>query len=243
MIKKIYYLLPNTLRELIFHYSKIIVNTGDLESNFINSDIGANFGLSKKDKKDIIKQINYILGNVKSATNLNVHLTLLEYLFKSARSNDKSCIVEAGCYHGASSCILSLGAEIVKKKLIIYDSFRGLPKINEEQDKEHIYDHFSSKGTYEEGMYSSSLKNVKANINKYGRFDHCEFREGFFNETMHLHKEKIDFIFIDVDLLSSTKDAIKFLWPYLKDKGFFFTDDAANLLLNKIWFDDILWLA
>lgn len=241
MLKKLYYLLPRKIKSIIFHYSKIIVNTADLEQNFINSDIGKNFSLNKKDKIDLIRQINDILANVNSATNLNVHLTLLEYLFKPKLSFDNSCIVEAGCFEGASSCVLSIGAEIMKKKLIIYDSFKGLPKIVKKEDKEHIYDHFGAKGIYKEGMYKSSLKNVRKNIAKYGKLNCCEFREGFFENSMKTHKEKIDFIFADVDLLSSTKDVLRFLWPYLKDDGYFFTDDAANLTLNKIWFDDIWW--
>ena len=46
-------------------------------------------------------------------------------------------LVEAGCYYGATSCTMSIGAKILNKKLIIYDSFSGLPDDDNKELKVH----------------------------------------------------------------------------------------------------------
>ena len=53
--------------------------------------------------------------------------------------------------------------------------------------------------------------------------------------------EKIFFLFLDVDLLSSTIDVIKNLWKNVLDNSYVFTDDATDLDLNRIWFDKQWW--
>ena len=40
---------------------------------------------------------------------------------------------------------------------------------------------------------------------------------------------KIDFLFLDVDLVNSTYDCIKYLWKYIVDDSFIFSDDACDI--------------
>jgi O-methyltransferase len=166
-------------------------------------------------------------------------LTLISKILQIPPSSDESCLVEAGCYYGATSCTMSIAAKILKKKLIIYDSFFGLP---DDDDKElKIYDHLKIKGFYKKGMYAASKKDVEQNVLKYGEYKNCLFREGLFSDTMPKHTEKICFLFLDVDLKSSTKTSIKYLYPYMKDNHYIFTDDSCDLSIIKIWFDENFW--
>ena len=72
-LKKIYYSLPNKLRTYIgLKLSPIL---GDVEEKFISSNSGNDYGLNRSDRINIVNKIINILKNVKSATNLNVHLT------------------------------------------------------------------------------------------------------------------------------------------------------------------------
>ena len=67
------------------------------------------------------------------------------------------------------------------------------------------------------------------NIKFYGELDYCIFRKGYFQESLKHHHENIDFLFLDVDLVESTSDCIKFLWNYLKDDSYVYTDDACDI--------------
>jgi len=236
-LKKIYYTLPNKLRTYIG--LKLNPILGDVEEKFINSNLGRDYGLNKSDRIDIVNKIRNILKNVKSATNMSVHLTLISKILEIPPSSNESYLVEAGCYYGATSCTMSLAAKILKKKLIIYDSFFGLP---DDDDKElKIYDHLKIKGFYQKGMYAASKKEVEKNILKYGEYENCLFREGLFSDTMPKHLEKICFLFLDVDLKSSTKTSIKYLYPHILDNHYIFTDDSCDLSVVKIWFDENFW--
>jgi len=233
-LKKIYYALPNKFRNYInFKLNPIL---GNMEEKFINSNSGKKYGLNKYDRINIVYKITNILKNISSATNLNVHLALINSILEIPTSTKEGYLVEAGCYYGATSCSMSIAAKILNKKLIIYDSFSGLP--DDDDKKLKIFDHLKVKGFYKKGMYSASRKNVEENILKYGEYDTCLFREGLFANTMHKHSEKICFLFLDVDLISSTKTAIKYLYPYVLNNHYIFSDDSCDLSICKVWFDE-----
>ena len=169
---------------------------------------------------------------------MNVHLTLLKYLFLIP-SESTGDLVECGCFKGSTSITLSIAAKIMEKKLIIYDSFEGLP--TGEHSIKRKYPHLKLSGYYKKGMYSGSLDSVNKNIDKYGFIECVELRKGFFNKTLKSHKEKIDFLFLDVDLTSSTYSCIKYLWPLLNYDRYCMTDDACDLSVVNCWFDTAWW--
>jgi len=236
-LKSFYYSLPVGIKKYI--HLKLGPVIYDIENNFISSNIGELYGLTKNDRIKIVSRVLEILKNVISATNLNVHLTLLSKILEIKVSKDTSYLVEAGSYYGASACTLSIAAQILNKKLIIYDSFSGLPGNDDKELK--IYTHLGVKGFYEKGMYAASRKVVENNIKKYGEYHSCIFREGHFEKTMPNHSEKICFLFLDVDLKSSTKSAIYYLWKHILDGHYIFTDDSCDLENVKLWFDDSWW--
>jgi hypothetical protein len=90
-------------------------------------------------------------------------------------------------------------------------------------------------------MYEGSLKNVKENIYKFGELDICEFRKGVFSKTLIKHNELVEFLFLDVDLVSSTKECVIYLWPHLLDNTYVYTDDACDMDVVKVWFDEKWW--
>ena len=236
MLKKIYYNLPNRIQNYLDKAASKISN--NLEENFIYSDVGKNYNLNSKDKINIINRIKYNLKKVDSATSLNVHLELGKKILSLPNGND--VIVECGSYKGASSISLSIFTKIVDRKLIIYDSFEGLPSDNDKIEN-RIYPYLGLTGKYKKGMYSGSLETVKNNIKFYGELDYCIFRKGYFEESLKHHNENIDFLFLDVDLVESTSDCIKFLWNYLKDDSYVYTDDACDIDVVKFWFDKDWW--
>ena len=55
------------------------------------------------------------------------------------------------------------------------------------------------------------------------------------------HSEKIDFLFLDVDLVKSTEDCVKYLWKYLSDNSYIYSDDACDIDVVKFWYDNKWW--
>lgn len=116
---------------------------------------------------------------------------------------------------GASSASLSLACAMVCRRLIVCDSFAGLP--DKESDLLRNYPHLGVYGYYREGMYEGKLEEVRGNIGLYGNLSVCEFKVGLFEETLSSLDRSIAFAFLDVDLTSSMQDCIKFICPLLAD--------------------------
>ncbi|MGB9608846.1 MAG: TylF/MycF/NovP-related O-methyltransferase [Minisyncoccia bacterium] len=146
-------------------------------------------------------------------------------------------IVEAGAYKGASSAKISLAAKLTNRKFYIFDSFEGLPKHNEIHGKNI----FGGDAYFPPGSYAGSLDEVKNNIKKYGKIEVCEFVKGWFENTMPNFKEKICSAYIDVDLETSTKTCLKYLYPLLESGGVIFSQDGHLPWVIKVLDDDNFW--
>ena len=238
MLKKIYYRLPNFLKKNLNKLSFFFFN--NIKDDFINNpQIGKQFGLKYLDKIKILNKLRDSISNIDSATDINIHIILLKHIL-SLKKNSDGFIVECGAYKGATSIVLSIAAKITGRKLIIYDSFKGLP--NSEADiKKRYYPHLKVTGRYKKGMYKGTIEEVTNNLKMYGFIDVCILRPGYFKDTLPKHREKIEFLFMDVDLLSSTKECLIYLWPHLISNGYCFTDDACDMDVAKIWFNDDWW--
>ncbi len=235
-LKFFYYSLPIVIIKFINFFTYNFYNP--VIEDFIFSSAGKKYGLNQKDKLNILKKFINIIKNVDSATSLETHVMLAKYLLNIPKSK-KNYVVECGSFKGASSCSLSLICKLIGKKLIIYDSFEGLPSAS--RNNKTYYHHLKITENYKKGMYRGSLETVKKNISLYGEITQCIFRKGFFNSTLPKHQEKIDFLFLDVDLVSSTRQSIQFLWKKITDGSYIFTDDSCDMNNVRIWFDDIWW--
>ena len=238
ILKQIFYKLPYSLKNIISKLSAQFYS--NIENDFIfNNEIGKNYKLSIKDKKNIIKRLKFSVSKIDSATDINIHLRLIKKILE-LDPKSKGYIVECGVFKGATSIPLSIGAKITGRKLILYDSFEGLPS-GEKSIPRRYYPHLQVTGSYQKGMYKGSIDEVKRNLLMFGNLESCILRKGYFNKVLHSHKEKIDFLFLDVDLVSSTKDCILNLWKFLVDGGYCYSDDACDLDVVKVWFDNNWW--
>lgn len=159
--------------------------------------------------------------------------------FLSLPQSTEGCIVEAGCFKGISAAKFSIAAKKVNRKIILFDSFEGLPE-NYEEHKKSIFGH-SIEGWFEKGEYHGTLEEVKRNIDKYGYIDMCNFIPGWFEDTMPKFNEKICAAYIDVDLASSTKTCLKYLYPLLVPGGVLISQDGDFPLVIEAFDDDVFW--
>lgn len=123
----------------------------------------------------------------------------------------EGCIVEAGTYKGGAAAKFSIIAKLLGRRLIIFDSFEGLPQ-NEEKHEKSILGH-SVMEWFKGGNFRGTLDEVRRTIETYGAIKVCTFQQGWFEETMPGFKEKICALYIDCDLAASTKTTLKYLYP------------------------------
>jgi len=205
---------------------------------FFDPNIGKEYGISKQTKTDLVKMFRLIPTKVQTATNWLYYVHMATVIFNISKKQ-KGDVIECGCWKGGSSAILSLICKEVGRKLIIADSFEGIP---EDDDKHgHFYTHLSVLGYYEQGMYGGSMEEVKNNIGQYGKIKVCQFVKGFYKDSLKKFKKPLVFAFLDVDLRSSLEDSVKYIWSNLSDGSFIYTDDSCDMDVVKFWFDENWW--
>lgn len=168
---------------------------------------------------------------IKTGTSFKTHLSMALKILEIPPTIHGD-IIECGTWKGGSAANLSLVCKIVGRKLIIYDSFEGLPVLDPD-DRESKF--------YHQGDYFGSLDEVKKNINKYGEIGCCEFRKGWFNDTLPLHDSPIVLAFLDVDLEASIDVCVRSLWPYLTETGYIFIDEVVGLNYCALFYSEKFW--
>jgi len=141
-------------------------------------------------------------------------------------------IVECGTWKGGCATNLSLVCRIVGRKLVICDSFEGLPEggTGDREAKHYI-----------KGDYCGTLEEVKNNISNYGEIESCEFVKGWFEETLPHLKSPILLAFLDVDLEASLDTCVRFIWPNLVDKGYIFIDEVVGTDYCALFYSEKYW--
>ena len=149
-------------------------------------------------------------------------------------------VVECGTYQGGSAANLSLACELTERKFFVFDSFEGLPE-PEESDREHTVLIANEIHTYKRGDWCGTLDLVKANVGKYGSLRVCEFKKGYFEDTLPAFTERVAFVFCDADLRDSVRTCLRYLWPLMSDGGIFFTHEAHHIEIGQLFFDEAFW--
>jgi len=147
------------------------------------------------------------------------------------------CIVEAGSYKGGSAAKFSVAAALAKRKLVIFDSFQGIPQ-NEEEHQTSIFGEAVGFGG---GFYRGGLAEVRANVARYGCLDACEFVKGWFEETMPRFAHPVAVAYLDVDLASSTRTCLRYLYPLLSRGGMLASQDGHLPLVLAVFDDNSFW--
>jgi O-methyltransferase len=171
-----------------------------------------------------------------SATNYVEQLELVKAVL-AIPPNLLGDVAEFGCYKGFSSSSLSLACRAVGRRLFVFDSFEGLPDRGEVRA---ILNGDLLK--YKRGDFTGTLDEVRSNIAKYGDLQSCVLVAGFFDETLpRLSDERFVLIFEDADLPSSVRSVLRWAWPRLQPGCLFYTHEARDLEVVKLFFNDELW--
>ena len=199
--------------------------------------LNRNLNISLRTRFAIVKQLHVISSAVISPHTEEEMLNYIQTILLLPR-NSTGVVVEAGCFKGSSTAKFSLAADIAGRQLVVFDSFKGIP----DNDEPHTTDIFGNSANFKKGYYCGTLDEVKSNVAKYGKSACCRFIEGYFEDTMPKFQQPISAIYLDVDLASSTRTCLKYLYPLLEPGGVIFSQDGHLPLVIDVFNDDNFWL-
>jgi len=150
-------------------------------------------------------------------------------------------IIECGCFMGGSSTKLSLMAKARGRRLIVFDSFMGLPDEGGEFCVSYKNVETGKSVKFQKGDYAASLEQVRRNIANYGESSVVDFVPGFFQDTMPDWQGRAAAIILDVDLVESTKTCLRYLWPRLSLGGVLFSQDGHLSEICDLLNDKKFW--
>src|ERR1017187_712348 len=172
-----------------------------------------------------------------SASSFLEQLTLVNAII-SISASVEGVVAEFGSFKGMSAASLSLACKLVGRRLVCFDSYEGLPAPEEEVT--HIDD--GRAVPYAEGQLKGTLEEVNRNVTRFGDISVCEFVKGYFEDSLpKRHDERYCLIFEDADLPSSVATVICYTWTKLQDDCLFFSNEARDLEVVKLFYDDRFW--
>ncbi len=153
-------------------------------------------------------------------------------------------LVECGCFQGGSTAKLSIVAKVTGRKLIVFDSFAGLPETDDYNRHDlHVRLPSSFMNPWTAGHWQGTLDAVRSHVANWGEIGVCTFVKGWFKDTLtppHL-PAAIALAFTDVDLPSSARECLEALWPRLADRGVYFSHDVGFIKVLQELTDERLW--
>lgn len=209
---------------------------------FVASGAGKSYGIGHLQKLELALRIIRNSRMVTSLTSWENHLQIVEEIFRISPSLE-GAVVECGCYNGAMTVNLSLACALTSRKLIVCDSFEGLPR----PDSDEKYDVFIMSNEYylwEEGNEKSDegLDGVKKTVEKLGRVEVCEFVNGYFKDTLKdIAADSIVLVFEDAALRSSVEDCLRWLWPKLQEGCKFYSHEPWSVHVVSLFYDREWW--
>ena len=157
------------------------------------------------------------------------------------RTTVPGVFVECGCYKGGATAKLSIVARELDRRLVVFDSFAGLPA--EDGTADPMYRNWmnGSPVAFHAGSYDSRLDETRDNVARCGEGDVVDYVQGFFDDSMPGWDGQVAAIVLDVDLVSSTRTCLKHLWPRLSPGGLLYSQDAHLAEIVDLFRDAAFW--
>ncbi len=194
-----------------------------------------------REREEIVRRFEKIDESVPIASTPVEGLMLAEIMLSLDCPGD---VVECGCFSGGSSAKLSIVAEVTGRKLVVCDSFEGLPEV----DEDNLNDFHARRSSdwvtpWTAGRYASRMEQVQDNVRQYGCVDVCSFVKGWFCDSLTDENlpQCVAMAFVDVDIASSARDCIVPLWPLMPEKSVFVSHDVAYIKVMQTFYDRDLW--
>ena len=200
---------------------------------------GRDYGIGLFAKLKLLRQIWRNSNQPGSASSFFEHVFLVTRLFEISKDLPGT-VAEFGCYKGFSTASLSLACALTGRRLLVFDSFQGLPA---PEESIHNFD-TGLEVLYHQGQYTGTLEEVRRNVTLFGDVSVCEFIPGYFDATLpHRNPgERFVLIFEDADLPQSVRSVLLGTWKKLQPGCSFFCHEARDREVVKLFFDDRWWV-
>jgi|SRR5689334_21911 len=187
----------------------------------------------------LVAQFVRITNHVRTYHTQAEMLTVADRVLRLA-GRPRLTIVEAGAGKGGGTAKLSLVARLAGARLVVCDSFRGMPPNAERH--ENIYGRTTE---FRAGAFRGTRSLVRRTIARFGAPETCELVPGWFADTLPGLAPPLDVVLLDVDLVESTRTCVRWLFPRIRPGGVLLSQDghlrATIALLRdaRFWRDDV----
>jgi O-methyltransferase len=208
-------------------------------SPFFRSTTGRHHGVRFPEKVGFLRRFIRNARRIRGGSHWKEHL-LIAAAILDVPPEVEGVVVECGAFQGMSASNLSLICRRTKRRLIVCDSFEGLPKPRHGEALT-IIPHRRQHYDFREGQYRGELDLVRANVARYGAIEVCDFIKGYFDETLPRLDQKIVVVFEDADLRSSVESCVRHLWARMQEGGTFFCHEPWSRQIVEIFYDRAFW--
>lgn len=198
---------------------------------------GRDSAMSFAERQQLVRQLFAISLAVDAPHTQQQMLEMIETIV-SMPPTVPGVVVEAGCYKGGSTAKLSLAAQRAGRDLVVFDSFEGIP----DNTEHHAETLLGERIEFNSGDYRGTLHEVRSNVTRFGRIAPCRFVAGWLEDTLPTFREPVAVAYLDVDLATSTRTALKYLYPLLSPGGVLFSHDGHLSLVVEVFADEKFWL-
>jgi O-methyltransferase len=208
-------------------------------SPFFRSRTGRSHRVGLVEKLGLLRRFIRNARRIRGGSHWKEHLLVAAAILDVPPEVD-GVVVECGAFQGMSAANLSLVCRRAGRRLVVCDSFEGLPKPAGAEALTlipHRLEHYE----FREGQYRGELETVRNNVARYGAIDACEFVKGYFDETLPGLDRRIVVVFEDADLLSSVRSCITHLWGRMQEGGTFFCHEPWSRQIVELFYDRPFW--
>ena len=205
----------------------------------LDSKVGQEYGIGLAAKLGLLRKMWRNARQPGSASVFFEHFYIVARLLSIPKSVE-GAVAEFGCFKGMSTASLSLACALTGRRLIVFDSFEGLPEVD---DTVHRHIETGAEVPYQKGQYAGALEEVQDNVRRFGRIDVCEFVKGYFDATLPTRPdtERYALIFEDADLRQSVLSVLKGAWKKLQPGSLYFCHEARDREVVELFFDHQWW--
>ena len=179
----------------------------------------SSIALSPLERLRLLYRFTHVTNHVRGYHTLAEMLRVSRAIL--ARRGRGLTVVEAGAGYGSSTAKLSWAVAAAQGRLLVFDSFRGIPpntEVHRNLDGRRV--------VFRPGAFGGRLPVVRRAVERFGVAAVCEFHKGWFIDTLADFDRPVDVALLDVDLLSSTETCVRALYPNLRSDGVLFSQDG-----------------
>lgn len=210
-------------------------------AEWMHNDVGAAYGVSAAQKQELIRRFAENGQRIQTASHWLEHLVIATEILRLPPQMPGD-VVEFGCFKGGSTANLSLACQLAGRRLVVCDSFAGLPQpADGETTPDLQFPLHRAKKSYTAGQYAGSLEEVRGNVAAHGCLQVCDFVPGYFQDSLPQLNHRVATAFIDVDLRTSLETCLAWLWPRMPQAAKIFSHEAQDMQFVALFFDEAWW--